>query len=153
KGRLALSAEAYMLGDGLAAAGLPVIVHPTMQRVAEMETFHSFLGNAAALADRNLLVAIASGVEGYVPKTRVVRHEAAIAMVHGLGFDRALKTITLDAARILEIDDRFGTLEAGKVADVVLYDGDPFEYATRVTAVVVDGKLVYDRATEPKVAP
>ena len=151
KGRLALSAEAYLLADKLAEAKLPVIVHPTMQRVAELETYHSFLGNAAALADRGLLVAVASGVENYVPKTRVVRHEAAMAMVHGLGFDRALRAITLDAARILEIDDRFGTLEAGKVADVVLYDGDPFEHATHVTAVVVGGKLVHDRATRPKV--
>ena len=41
-----------------------------------METYHSFLGNAAALADRKLRVAIGSGVESYVPKTRVVRHEA-----------------------------------------------------------------------------
>ena len=147
KGRLALSAEAYLLRDRLADAKLPVIVHPTMQRVGgEMETYNSFLGNAAALADRGLLIAIGSGYEGYVPKTRVARYEAAIAMVHGLGFDRALRSITLDAAKILEIDDRFGTLEAGKTADLVLYDGDPFEYVTHVSGVVLDGRVVYDRA-------
>lgn len=146
KGRLALSAEAYLLRDRLAEAKLPVIVHPTMQRVGELETYNSFLGNAAALADRGLLIAIGSGYEGYVPKTRVARYEAAIAMVHGLGFDRALRSITLDAAKILEIDDRFGTLEAGKTADLVLYDGDPFEYVTHVSGVVLDGRMVYDRA-------
>jgi imidazolonepropionase-like amidohydrolase len=151
KGRLALSAEAYLMADRLAESKLPVVVHPTMQRVAEMETYHSFLGNAAALADHGMLIAVASGLENYVPKTRVVRYEAAMAMVHGLGFDRALRAITLDAARILEIDDRFGSIEAGKVADLVLYDGDPFEYATHVTAVVLNGKLVHDRATRPKV--
>lgn len=146
KGRLALSAEAYLLRDRLAESKLPVIVHPTMQRVGELETFNSFLGNAAALADRGLLIAIGSGYEGYVPKTRVARYEAAIAMVHGLGFDRALRSITLDAAKILEIDDRFGTLEAGKTADLVLYDGDPFEYVTHVSGVVLDGRMVFDRA-------
>jgi imidazolonepropionase-like amidohydrolase len=151
KSRLALSAEAYLLGDRLAAAKLPVIVHPTMQRVGDLETYNSFLGNAAALADRGLLIAICSGAEGYVPKTRVARFEAAMAMVHGLGFDRALRAITLDAAKILEIDDRFGTLEAGKTADLVLYDGDPFEYATHVTAVAVDGRLVYQRGDGPEV--
>lgn len=150
KSRLALSAEAYLLGDRLAAAKLPIIVHPTMQRVAELETFNSSLGNAAALADRGLLIAIASGVESYVPKTRVARHEAAMAMVYGLGFDRALRAITLDAAKILEIDDRFGTLEPGKAADLVLYDGDPFEYATHVAAVIVDGRIVHDRAERLK---
>lgn len=146
KSRLALSAEAYLLGDRLAAAKLPIIVHPTMQRVAELETYNSSLVNAAALADRELLIAIASGVEHYVPKTRVARYEAAMAMVYGLGFERALKAITLDAAKILEIDDRFGTLEPGKAADLVLYDGDPFEHATHVAAVVVDGRVVHDRA-------
>jgi imidazolonepropionase-like amidohydrolase len=151
KSRLALGAEAYLLGDRLADAKLPVIVHPTMQRVGDIETFNSFLGNAAALADRGLLIAICSGAEGYVPKTRVARFEAAMAAVHGLGFDRALQAVTLDAAKILEIDDRFGTLEPGKTADLVLYDGDPFEYATHVTAVAVDGRLVFQRGDGPEV--
>ena len=151
KGRLALSAEAYLLGDRLTSSKVPVIVHPTMQRVGDMETYNSFLGNATALADRGILIAISSGAEGYVPKTRVVRYEAAMAMVYGLGFDRALRAVTLDAAKILEIDDRFGTLEAGKAADLVLYDGDPFEYATHVTAVAVDGRLVYLRGDGPEV--
>lgn len=146
KGRLALSAEGYLLRDRLAEAKLPIIVHPTMQRVGGLETYNTYLGNAAALADRGVLIAIASGFEGYVPKTRVARYEAAIAMIHGLGFDRALRAITLDAAKILEIDDRFGTLEAGKTADLVLYDGDPFEYATHVSAVLVDGRLEFHRA-------
>jgi urease alpha subunit len=48
----------------------------------------------------------------------------------------------------LGIDQKFGSLERGKVADVVLYDGDPFEYATHITHVILDGKLVYDRAAE-----
>ena len=151
KSRLALATEGYLMVDRLVSAKVPIIVHPTMQRVGDMETYNSFLGNAAALDDRGLLIAISSGFEGYVPKTRVARYEAAIAMVHGLGFDRALKAITLDAAKILEIDDRFGTLEPGKIADLVLYDADPFEYATHVTAVVVDGRLVYQRGDGPEV--
>jgi imidazolonepropionase-like amidohydrolase len=81
-----------------------------------------------------------------VPKTRVLRHEAGVAMANGLGFDRALRAITLDAARLLGIEDRFGSLEAGKTADLVLYDGDPFEHATHVTNTVIGGRIVYDRA-------
>ncbi|HET6882005.1 MAG TPA: amidohydrolase family protein [Pirellulales bacterium] len=150
KSRLSLGAEAYLLTDRLAASKLPVIVHPTMQRVGGIETYNSSLSNAAVLADKGLLIAICSGAEGYVPKTRVARFEAAMAAVHGLGFDRALRAITLDAAKILEIDDRFGTLEPGKTADLVLYDGDPFEYATHVTAVALDGRLVYQRGDGPE---
>jgi imidazolonepropionase-like amidohydrolase len=68
-----------------------------------------------------------------------------MAMVNGLGFDRALKAMTLDPARLLGIDDRFGSLEVGKVGDLVLYDGDPFENTTHVTHTVMDGRVVYDR--------
>jgi imidazolonepropionase-like amidohydrolase len=150
-GMLALAAEGYLVADKIGAARMPVIVHPTMQRVGDMETYNGFLGNAAALADRGIRVAIGSGFEGYVPKTRVVRYEAGMAMVYGLGFERALRAVTLDAARILHVDDRYGSLEAGKVADLVLYDGDPFEHVTHVTHVIVDGRVVFDRSQRPAI--
>jgi imidazolonepropionase-like amidohydrolase len=150
-GMLALAAEGYLVADKIAASRLPVVVHPTMQRVGEIETYNSLLGNAAFLTDKGIRIAIGSGFEGYVPKTRVVRYEAGIAMVYGLGFERALQAVTLDAARILGVDDRFGSLEPGKTADLVLYDGDPFEHATHVTHVFVDGRLVYDRAQRPAI--
>jgi imidazolonepropionase-like amidohydrolase len=143
---LDLATEGYLIADTIAAANVPVVVHPTMQRVASMETYHGHLGNAAALADHKVRVALGTAFEGYVPKTRVLRHEAAVAMVNGLGFERALRAITLDAARILEIDDRYGSLEPGKAADLVLYDGDPFEHATHVTQTISGGRVVYDRA-------
>jgi imidazolonepropionase-like amidohydrolase len=150
-GAVALAAEGYLVKNPLAAAGVPVIVHPTMQRVGGLDTYHSFLGNAAFLSDGGIRVAIGSGIEGYVPKTRVVRHEAGIAMVYGLGFEGALKAITLDAARILRIDDSYGSIEAGKVADLVLFDGDPFEHTTHVTQVFVNGRLAFHRATQRRV--
>ncbi|MGH7172209.1 MAG: amidohydrolase family protein [Gemmataceae bacterium] len=144
--RLDLATEGYLIADRLAAAKVPIVVHPTMQRPgATMETYHSHLGNAAVLADHKIPLAIGTGFEAYVPKTRVVRHEAAIAMVNGLGYDRALRAITLDAARILGIDRQRGSIAKGKVADLVLFDGDPFEHATHVTHTLIDGRVVYDR--------
>ena len=151
KGMIGLAGEGYLIADRLAEAKVPVIVHPTMQRVGDLETINTFLGNAAALADRKIPIAICSGVEGYVPKTRVIRYEAAMAAPHGLGFDRALRAVTLDAARILDIEDRFGSIEVGKAADLVLYDGDLFEHVTHVTHVLVDGQVVHDRAEEQKI--
>jgi imidazolonepropionase-like amidohydrolase len=142
---LDLATEGYLLADELAAAQVPVVVHPTMQRPASMETYNSHLGNSAILADHKVPLAIGTGYESYVPKTRVLRHEAAVAMVNGLGFDRTLSAVTLDAARILGIDEHYGSIEAGKVADLVLYDGDPFEHATHVTQTLMDGRVVYDR--------
>jgi imidazolonepropionase-like amidohydrolase len=74
-----------------------------------------------------------------VPKVRVVLWEAAIAGANGLGAERTLEALTLGAARILGIDDRVGSVEVGKDADLVLYDGDPFEYTSHACAVVVGG--------------
>jgi imidazolonepropionase-like amidohydrolase len=150
QGQLSLATEAYLMADAIAATNVPVLVHPSMQRPGTPETFNTTLNNAAILADKNIPLAIVSAYESYVPKTRVPLYEAAIAMVNGLGYDRALKAITLDAARILKIDADYGSLDPGKVADVVLYDGDPLEYTTHVTHVVLGGRLVYDRAEEAK---
>ncbi len=143
--RLDLATEGYLLADRLAEANVPIVVHPTMQRPGSMETYHSHLGNAAVLADHKIRLAIGTGFEAYVPKTRVLRHEAAIAMVNGLGYDRALRAVTLDAARILGLDGQRGSIDQGKVADLVLFDGDPFEHATHVTHTLIEGRVVYDR--------
>jgi imidazolonepropionase-like amidohydrolase len=148
---IALGTDGYLIAKQLAKEKVPIIVHPTMQRVGSIETYNSFLGNAAALSDAGLTVSICSGVEGYVPKTRVIRWEAAIGMTYGLGFDRALKTITLDAAKILDIDKDYGSLEVGKVADLVLYTGDPFEHTTHVSHVIMGGQLVHNRPIRARI--
>jgi imidazolonepropionase-like amidohydrolase len=135
------AAESYLMLDELQAAGVPVIVHPTMQRATGELENHSF-ETASKLVAAGVLVALQSGYESYVPKTRVVLFEAAVAASHGLGFDAALATITRDAARILGIDARVGTLEVGKDGDVALYDGDPFEYTTHCIGTVIEGQVV-----------
>jgi imidazolonepropionase-like amidohydrolase len=144
---IALGTEAYRMAEQLKKAGVPVIVHPTMQRAAaSMETLHAFTGNAALLAKAEVPFVICTGFEGYVPKTRVLRHEAAMAAAKGLGSDRALRAVTIDAAKLLGIETKHGSIEKGKVADLVLYDGDPFEHATHVTQTLMKGESVFNRA-------
>ena len=143
---LTLATEAYLMPDAILDAKVPVILHPTMQRASSPETTNGHLGTAAFLADRKIPMTIGTAFEGYVPKTRVLRWEAAMAAVNGLGHERALQCITLDAAKILGIADRFGSIESGKEADLVLYDGDPFEHATHVTHTIIAGRVVHDRA-------
>jgi imidazolonepropionase-like amidohydrolase len=135
--------EAYLVTDELKAAGVPVILHPTMMR-AGGEAQNASYETAALLRDAGIPVAIQSGYEGYVPKTRVTLFEAAVAAAHGLGMEDALRAVTLDAAQILGVDDRVGSLTAGKDADLVLFDGDPFEYTSHVCTVVVDGEIAAD---------
>ena len=148
---IALGTESFRMADELKKAGVPVVVHPTMQRAASsMETLHAFTGNAAVLADKGIPIAIGTAFEGYVPKTRVLRHEASAAAANGLGHERALKAITIDAAKLLGIAEKYGSIEKGKVADLVLYDGDPFETRTQVTHTIMGGRVVYSRADHLK---
>jgi imidazolonepropionase-like amidohydrolase len=134
-------AEGYLLTDALVAAEVPVLVHPTMSRATGDQENLTFR-NAALLADAGVPVALQSGYEAYVPKVRVVLFEAGVAASHGFGFERALASITIDAAKMLGIDDRVGSLAVGKDADLALYDGDPFEYTTHCVGVVIDGVVV-----------
>ncbi len=137
------AAEAYLVTEEIRAAGVPVILHPTMARHTgslENATFET----SRILREAGIEVAFQSGFEGYVPKTRVLLYEAAMAAAYGLPFDETLRAITLAPARILGVDDRVGSLEVGKHGDFVLFDGDPFEYLTRVCTVVIEGEIVSD---------
>lgn len=142
---LAGAAEGWLVAEQLAAAEVPVLVGPVMARSWRAgDQRNSNFENAALLADAGVQVAFMSGYEGYVPKVRVVLWEAAVAGANGLGRERTLKALTLDAAGILGIADRTGSVEVGKDADLVLYDGDPFEYATHACTVVAGGEVVSD---------
>lgn len=133
--------EAYLMTDQIKAAGVPVIVHATMRRTGG-EGENLTWENAARLKRAGIPIALQSGYEGYVPKVRVVLFEAALAAANGLTFDEALGTITLEAAKILGIEKRVGSIEVGKDADLALYDGDPFEYTSHCIGTVIDGVQV-----------
>lgn len=137
-------AEAYSVIDEIKAAGVPVIIHPTMVRNYG-DTKHATYETAARLAEAGIPIAFQSGFESYVPKTRVVTFEAALAVANGLDYQKAMEALTIDAAKLLGIDNRVGSIKAGKDADIVLYDGDPFEYTSHVVKVFIDGQLVSDK--------
>lgn len=139
------AAEAYLVTDHIREAGVPVIVHPTMYR-ASGERENLSMETASRLKQAGIPIALQSGYESYVPKTRVVLFEAGVAAANGLSFEDALAAVTIDAARILGIDDRVGSLEPGKDADIALFDGDPFEYTTHVLGVIIEGEMVSDVA-------
>jgi imidazolonepropionase-like amidohydrolase len=134
------AAEAYLFTDELKERGVPVLLHPTMLR-AWGEVSNASYETAKHLHGAGVTFAIQSGFEGYVPKVRVVLFEAAVAAGYGgLGFEPALRAVTIDAARILGLDARVGSLEPGKDGDVAMYDGDPFEYTTHCVGVLIEGE-------------
>ena len=133
--------EAYLVIPQLREAGIPVILHPTMMRTGG-ETRNAAVTTAKLLIDAGIPVALQSGFEGYVPKTRLVLFEAGMAAGYGLPFEQALAAITSSAARILGLQDRIGSLQRGMDGDVVVFDGDPFEFTTHVCAVTIQGEVV-----------
>jgi len=135
------ASEAHLVLDEIKASGFPVIVHPTMYR-AGGETENLSMENASKLKRAGISFDLQSGYETYVPKTRVVLFEAGAAAANGLSMRDALATITIDAARILGLDRRIGSLEKGKDADLAMYDGDPFEYTTHCTGTIINGQVV-----------
>jgi len=138
------AAEAYVLSDQIKSAGVPVFIHPLMQRaVGEME--NQAFTTPAKLREAGVAFAFQSGYESYVPKVRIVLYEAAIAAANGLSFEQALAGCTIDAAKLIGVGERVGSLEVGKDGDVALYDGDPFEYTTHCVGVVIEGKVVSEK--------
>lgn len=142
---LASATDGYLLREKIHAAGVPVLAGAVMQGFEDMEQVNATYENAALLTQAGVPVSIMTGFEAYVPKSRILLFEAAIAATNGLGREGALKAITIQAAKTLGVDDRVGSLTQGKDADVVLYDGDPFEYTSHVTAVLVNGAVTYKR--------
>jgi imidazolonepropionase-like amidohydrolase len=132
--------EAETVMDEIKASGFPVIIHPTMARPGGDEESLS-METASKLKAAGVLTALQSGYESYVPKTRVVLFEAGMAAANGLSQRDALALITIDAARILGLESRIGSLEVGKDADVAMYDGDPFEWTTHCIGTIVNGKV------------
>tara|TARA_B100000809_G_scaffold163931_2_gene161290 strand:- start:947 stop:2209 length:1263 start_codon:yes stop_codon:yes gene_type:complete len=136
-------AEAYLLTEELKKADVPVIIHPSMARFSgELE--NASFETASLLKKAGVRVTIQSGYESYVPKTRVVLFEAAVAAANGLGFEGALELITSSAADVLGISRRVGSLAVGKDGDLALFDGDPFEYSTHCIGTVIEGQVVSD---------
>ena len=135
--------DAQLVLNEIKASGYPVIVHATMAR-AGGDTENMSMEDAAKIKAAGIPVALQSGYEGYVPKTRVVLFEAAMAAANGLSQRDALALITIDAAKIIGLDARIGSLEKGKDADLAMYDGDPFEYTSHCIGTIINGNVASD---------
>lgn len=139
--RLVLSGaeEAWRVADRIAAADVPVIVEPTTNLPSTFARLGSRLDNAALLAEANVSVVITAGG---AHDLRNLRQEAGNAVAQGLDRDVALRAVTLEPARVFGMDDDYGTVEAGKVANLVVWNGDPFETTSWATHVVVGGEEI-----------
>ncbi len=135
--------EGYLIKDILAETGLPVIVGPMLTDRSKIELRNQNLKNPALLSKAGIKVAIMTD-HPCVP----VQHLglcASIAVREGMEPEEALKSVTINAAEITGISDRVGSIEKGKDADIVIYDGNPLELSTRVLKTIINGVVVYER--------
>jgi imidazolonepropionase-like amidohydrolase len=133
--------EAHLLADILAAKDIPVIIGPLFTSRSKVELRNRSLANPGKLAAAGVTIAITT--DHPVVPINFLAHQAALSVKHGLDRDTALRALTINPARIVGIQDRLGSIEAGKDADLVIWSGDPLDVLSRVTRALIDGAEIY----------
>lgn len=132
--------EAWKMADELAAKHVDVVVVRSMAMPGSAyEPFDSIYRNATVLADAGVRFAFATQEPSLAKQLGI---EAGMAVAHGLDEDRALRAITLDAARILGVDDMLGSLAPGKSADLIITTDSPMQASNCVVAAFIDGRPI-----------
>jgi imidazolonepropionase-like amidohydrolase len=137
------AAEAWMVADKIATAHVPVLTGAMNNIPMSFSTLGTRQENAGLLRRVGVTVAIignAGGGDEEAFNVRNIRFEAGNAVAYGMSRDDALRAITLTPAEIFGVADRVGSLQPGKDADVVVWSGDPFEFATQPEHVFVRGR-------------
>ena len=149
--------EGWTAAPILGRAGVSAIVTPRDDHYPNEDLNRptgSSIENARILHEHGVPVAVVPasvgiGFSGLAGRDLLhLNMEAAFAVRGGMSNDEALDTITIDAARILQVDDRVGSLEVGKDADMVVCDGDLLHYMTQVHYTIVNGRVAYDKSKE-----
>jgi len=142
---LAGAAEGWMVADKIAAARVPVMTGAMNNIPGGFSTLGAAQESAALLRRAGVDVVIIgdNGVsDPFSFNVRNLKQEAGNAVAYGMAWDDAFRAVTITPARVLGIADRYGSLEAGKVANVVVWSGDPFEFGTRADHVFVRGREI-----------
>ncbi len=136
---LAGGSEAYQVKDLLRSKGIPVILRPSLSLPPdEDDPYDRMLSQPAELAAAGVKFAFASFDNSFA---RRLGQNAANAVAYGLPYEEALKAVTIYPARIFGLDDQVGTLEQGKLANVIVTNGDPLELTTDVKYLFIRGQL------------
>lgn len=132
------AAEGWQMADEIARAGVPVLVQP-LDNIPSYDALGIRYANAGLLAQAGVSVGL---VATDTHNSRDLRQQAGNAVSYGMTWDQALRAVTLAPAEIFGVADRYGSLEPGKVANVVVWSGDPFEFTTAVEHVFIRGREI-----------
>lgn len=134
--------EAWKVVDEIAAAGVPASIIILDSPGGKLETMDVSNANGAALEEAGVLVGFHT--DDGITDSRFFLRSAAIAVRYGMSREAALYAMTMAGARMLELEDRIGSLEPGKDADFIVLSGDPLSVYTRVEQTWVEGQKVFD---------
>ncbi|WP_153505048.1 amidohydrolase [Cumulibacter manganitolerans] len=144
--------EAHLIASYIAEREIPVVIGPLFTTRSKVELRRRSLENPGHLVRAGVKIAIIT--DHPVVPIEFLIYQVALAVKEGLDRDEALKTVTINPAEMLDLADRVGSLEAGKDADLAIWDGDPLDVMSRCVQTVIDGRLVYEYAEgERRVAP
>ncbi len=133
--------EGHRIADFIAEKKVPAVWGPSLTSRGKWEMRELGYGTPKVMYDAGVKFAIQTDAPGST--IRFLPICAALCVKEGLPYDYALKAITIIPAEILGVDDRVGSLEVGKDADLRLLSGDPLDYMTKCQKVVIDGELVH----------
>lgn len=130
--------EGWRVATELADSNIPVILDPEANLPFGFDQLGSTLKNAGRLASAGVKVSI--GIETH--NIRLARQHAGNAVANGLSWDQGLAALTINVAKLYGIDDKLGSLEFGKIADVVIWSGDPLEITEAAELVLISGEKI-----------
>lgn len=130
--------EGHLVAQKLAEKKIPAVIGPVITNRAKVEMQGLTLATARVLADNGVLFAIMT--DHPVVPVQYLAASAALAVKGGLSAEHALKCITINAARILGLEKRLGSIEPGKDADIVILDRHPLDISSRVAQVFINGE-------------
>ncbi len=136
--------EASKVADEIAAAGIPASIITLDSFGGKMEAIDLSNGNGAALEKAGVLVGFHT--DDGITDSRLFLRSAAMAVREGMSREKALEAVTIANARMMDVDNRVGTLEKGKDADFIILSGDPFSVYSHVEQTWIEGQLVWDRS-------
>lgn len=135
--------EAHLVADLLAEKGIPVLIGPLFTTKSKMELRGRSIANPGRLAKAGVEISIITD-HPVIPISFLV-HQASLAVREGLDRETALRSITINPSKALGVAGEVGSLEVGKRADVVVWDGDWMDPMARPSLVLIDGAEVYRR--------
>lgn len=136
--------EGWMVADEIAKAGVPCSITLVDSPGGKLEAKDMRFETPAILYKAGVLIAI--NTDDPITDSRLLLRSAALEIRGGLPRDEAVKTLTINGAKMLGLDRMVGSLEPGKDADLVVLSGDPFSVYTKVLQTWVEGNKVFDRS-------